>query len=581
MKLLELLQKQNKERTFFINKIINSPASKKIVISGPGTGKTYLFKRILKNKSGNSLAITFINNLADKLKVELNSLANSCTFHSFCNQILHKIDCKNINKKFIVYPNLDLLIREDLEIIKNKKINFTNILQRYDHDNENLPFYSERCNYYNAVSFNSMVLEVLEYFKINRNRIPRYEQIVVDEFQDFNKLEVEFINMLETKSPILIVGDDDQALYSILKNSSPIFIREKVNDPSYDSFELPYCSRCPRVITDAVEDIIENSKRINKLKDRCDKKYICYLPDKILDCKKYPKILDVHCSVQSKNVPYISKYIKKEIEKLKVNEIKDINKSSDYTILITGPDQYLKQIYSYLDQKENYVIDYRKYDPNKNNIQIIDGYKILIEDDFSNLGWRIILKFNKNTDIDLKDILLKTENNKKIKIRDQLSEDFLSKQIQIIEILKKIKKEETILKSEIEFLEKKFRIKIEKLREKFVDISEEKVSGISKKNSLNKVFIKLSSYVGCKGLSAGYVFILGLNEGSLPKNNMKPTDIEICQFIVAITRTIKCCYLISVDRFAGNRNGERSIFIKWINKERKKYKRISSRYWKN
>ena len=108
MDLSEILKKQNKERTSSTNKIINSLAIKKIIISGPGTGKTFIFKKILKNKGGNCLAITFINNLANKLKIELDGLATSCTFHSLCKQILHKIDCKNINKQFILYPNLDL-----------------------------------------------------------------------------------------------------------------------------------------------------------------------------------------------------------------------------------------------------------------------------------------------------------------------------------------------------------------------------------------------------------------------------------------------------------------------------------------
>lgn len=36
---------------------------------------------------------------------------------------------------------------------------------------------------------------------------------MIDEFQDFSALEVEIIKQLESHGNILIVGDDDQAIY--------------------------------------------------------------------------------------------------------------------------------------------------------------------------------------------------------------------------------------------------------------------------------------------------------------------------------------------------------------------------------
>jgi superfamily I DNA/RNA helicase len=76
-------------------------------------------------------------------------------------------------------------------------------------------------------------------------KIPKYSHIVVDEFQDFNKLEVDFINLLAKNSPILLAGDDDQALYQF-KGSSNQFIRDRFNKTfvGYEPFNLPYCARC-------------------------------------------------------------------------------------------------------------------------------------------------------------------------------------------------------------------------------------------------------------------------------------------------------------------------------------------------
>jgi len=81
--------------------------------------------------------------------------------------------------------------------------------------------------------------------------IPQYDKIIIDEFQDFNKLEVTLIDLLSQRSPILIVGDDDQALYKDTKDANPEYIRQRFYDKTfgYSSFCLPYCSRCTSVLS--------------------------------------------------------------------------------------------------------------------------------------------------------------------------------------------------------------------------------------------------------------------------------------------------------------------------------------------
>ncbi len=55
----------------------------------------------------------------------------------------------------------------------------------------------------------------------------------------------------------------------------------------------------------------------------------------------------------------------------------------------------------------------------------------------------------------------------------------------------------------------------------------------------------LTSYVGCKGLSAGHVFVVGASNGDMPRDPNNIKDVEISQFIVALTRTRKQCHVIS------------------------------------
>jgi len=82
------------------------------------------------------------------------------------------------------------------------------------------------------------------------------------------------------------------------------------------------------------------------------------------------------------------------------------------------------------------------------------------------------------------------------------------------------------------------------------------------------VSIKITTVNGSKGLSANYVFLIGMNNGDFPKDSQNPTDNEICQFIVGLTRTRKKCYFISNFRFGLAFEKSKSAFIDWIKSER-------------
>ncbi|MEI9960192.1 MAG: hypothetical protein WDM76_03380 [Limisphaerales bacterium] len=63
----------------------------------------------------------------------------------------------------------------------------------------------------------------------------------------------------------------------------------------------------------------------------------------------------------------------------------------------------------------------------------------------------------------------------------------------------------------------------------FLPKEEEEKAAIDK----TKPRILLTSFKGCKGLSAGHVFLVGVHNGSIPKNANAINDVEISQFIVA------------------------------------------------
>lgn len=577
-KLKIFLKKQKESRNKFTNKVLDSEHPKKVIIAGPGTGKTYALYRLSKEKRGNYLALTFINNLVDKIKIDLGDDVKSYTFHGYCKKLLHNIDCDGINNNFIYFPKLTLIIKSDAQIIYNVKPNFDRSFKCLYQKSKNIPFYLKRGNYYNAVSFDDSVYRVLMYFRNNLDKLPTYEQIFVDEFQDFNKLEVEFINIMALKSPILIVGDDDQALYT-RRYSSSKYIREKFNDPSFEKFELPYSSRCTKVITSAINDVVSKARSLNNLKDRINKKFICYLPEKLNDSRIYPKIIHVKCSVQKKNVPYISRYIEKEIDLLKTEEIKSANKKGDYTILIIGPKHYLEMINTYLVNKNKYKVFYEERKRKSDKLSLLEGYKILLNEGIlTNLGWRVIIEIDS---LNNNEKIIKKTLNKNNNLYDLLSNEYKDKHIKVLELLRELIKGK-VSSQNIKFLEEQLGLEIENIKEK---LELEPIEKNHERKELlleeDEIYIKLTTYEGSKGLSAGFVFIVGLNNGILPKDKYFPTDIEICKFIVALARTIKKCYLISNYRFGKKIEGSYSIFIDWIGKEKIEIENVNKEYWKN
>jgi superfamily I DNA/RNA helicase len=129
---------------------------------------------------------------------------------------------------------------------------------------------------------------------------------VVDEYQDFSPLEVEFIDQLATVSPTLIVGDDDQALYGF-KHASPEFLRRLATGGVYERFELPYCSRCTAVLVDAVNRVVQVAHENGLLAGRIEKRFDSFVPAKGPDSERYPRIIHAQCTVQNARAPYMAR----------------------------------------------------------------------------------------------------------------------------------------------------------------------------------------------------------------------------------------------------------------------------------
>jgi len=521
-----------KERENDITTIKNSTHPRKVVVGGPGTGKSYLFSELIKNKLSkgktNFLAITFIGKLRDVLADDLCGLAKTTTMHSFARSfILQQYEGWNY------HPRMYELISEDLkaEGVETFKIGDENYIQK--------------TKYYQAVGDDDVVHYAVRICKKYPNKIPVYDLILVDEYQDFSLIESEFVDLLAQKNNIVIVGDDDQSLYGF-RGSSPFFIRKKydLKNIHWESYTLRFCSRCTEIMIKYFHTLVErfnlnNPVESDPAKKRIKKEYICYAPDgerdsKIYDSRANPQIhLIKNCPVGM-----IAYKIKNELEKLvenqKVKEILVIGEGQSCEALLKKIAQQLKNYgfknVDYRGRDDGCVLRFRQ--------AIIDAYKFIAKDESSLLGWRILGNIANQEE--------KEQHVRNAKTLIAIIDGTPSK-------LKKIKEEDIrILEATIEnwgdesdetATEAERNKQNEEIR-KGVLIQDLKRSNLHLSRPLCNLDIAVCNILNSKGLNADIVFIIGFDQGKFP-SKVNATDSEIYQMLVATTRAKKRVYLIN------------------------------------
>jgi superfamily I DNA/RNA helicase len=531
----------------FSEKLVNSDHCKKLIVAGPGTGKTTSFKKILAKNNcskNDALVVTFINNLKNDLDKELSGQSSIYTFHGYCLLLLKTQSSfrVNISDSFHYYPLLAKIINSDWPLINPDQEcpKFIELIRKLK-INKSIDFFIKRANYYDATGYDDSVLRVYALARKDRDLIPSYKQIIVDEFQDFNLLEAKTLELLAEKSPILIAGDDDQALYCNLRFSDPSIIRSLHLDNSYNNFELPYCMRCTEVIVDTVNDLVAKAKEQKKLENRVEKTFDYFPPKKQIDSERFPKINLINCSIQRKNPPqnnFFARFIEKEIKKIPEGEIKEAQEGNYPTVLIIGPKQYCSQITEYLKSKGLNPKSTR--DEPEKEICREDGLKLLRIDPNSNLGWRILIECDK----------------------PKFLQSAISATNGLSELLRN-------------FIDKDYQRQIFEEIEKYQEENDTEISDDLKEKEIE---IVITSFEGSKGLSAQRVFIVGLHNGDIPKDKNNIKDIEICRLLVALTRTRKNCSILYTNNFGGNKK-EKSIFIDWINQIRFDKVKVDKNYW--
>ena len=196
---------------------------------------------------------------------------------------------------------------------------------------------------------------------------------------------------------------------------------------------------------------------------------------------------------------------------------------------------------------------------------IVDAYKILIIDEQSNFGWRILLHVlcDEKTQ---KQVVNESEGGRPM--RALLDANFVATHLEAVQLAYSVIVGERAAEA-VQLRLKELLGPSADVIMSWLTLNDADDQGVLDQG---KPTILLTTYKGCKGLSAGHVFIVGTHDGSLPKDRNAMEDREISQFVVALTRTRKQCHVISNKWFIAPRDGngqfvapfEPSPFAEWI-----------------
>ncbi len=250
-KILDGLNEQQREA-------VVAPPGPLLITAGAGSGKTtVLTRRIAWLIEANGVsphrifAVTFTNKAAREMKLRVDSLLgrNSApyqiaTFHGFSNRflrihheaaglprdftILDQDDQKSFINRLMKDSQLNVRNKTPRDVqsyINNKKERQLRASQAYNDShylNEIIgpvyELYERECNIRGLVDFAEILLRTVEVMQRNqlvRDAIhERYHHILVDEFQDTNEIQIEWLKLFSSHlNYITAVGDEDQSIY--------------------------------------------------------------------------------------------------------------------------------------------------------------------------------------------------------------------------------------------------------------------------------------------------------------------------------------------------------------------------------
>ncbi len=278
-----------------------------MVLAGPGSGKTLVITwriRFLIEQMGinpaNILVITFTRAAAAEMKKRFEQFEGMKdagvtfgTFHSVFFMILRyayhysgaSIVREESRRRYIrdMAQSLDLEMEDENEFISNilNEISYVKgemIAIEYFHSGTcSDEIFTRLCQGYdqslrrdNLIDFDDMLVFCHDLLK-NREDIramwqQKYRYILIDEFQDINRVQYEIVKMLTGRDQnLFIVGDDDQSIYRFRGARPEIMLGFQKDFPRARRVVLNVNYRSSSEIVDSARNLIlHNTKRFDK-----------------------------------------------------------------------------------------------------------------------------------------------------------------------------------------------------------------------------------------------------------------------------------------------------------------------------
>lgn len=551
-----------------------------MVLAGPGSGKTrvitYRIANMVVNKNikpTSILAISFTKASSIEMKNRALSLSNDFrmnkvtygTFHSVFFRILRyfenyniesildektkRIGLKNILKGLNIEnadddETIGQVINE-ISYVKNElmdKRDFKSEVLTNDEFIKVYNFYEEYKQQMNKIDFDDMLIKTYELLKNNKAALDRvrsvYRYILVDEFQDINKVQFEALKLIANPSNnIFVVGDEDQSIYGF-RGSRPDFLLE---------FE-EYFSNTKKVLLDinyrSKGEIINIA---NRLIEKNTNRY-----EKVIKCGQGngAKVNYISPEDSEEEAVYIAKDIKNKVQE-------DYTEYTDFAVIYRTNIQSRALVDVFMDMRIPFVVkdsivtiydhwaaqDILAYlrigvNPNSNKdwIRIInkpfryiskDNLNLIKDEpDFINslinkcdLHPKQVKTIN-DLDIDISYVKGLNPKNAISYIRTTLDYDryildyCANRKIKtngLIEILNELESSATNFKTIQEYLEH-----IERVKSEIVD----------NKNNKETDGVIFTTMHSAKGLEFKNVYIIGANEGTIPHEKSYEIDNE-------------------------------------------------------
>jgi DNA helicase II / ATP-dependent DNA helicase PcrA len=296
---------------------VTLPPEHALILAGAGSGKTrVLTTRIAwllqtgQISPGGVMAVTFTNKAAKEMMTRLSAMLPVNvrgmwigTFHGLCNRFLrahHKLAnlpqafqildtqdqlsaikrlCKQHNVDDERFPPKQLQYfisgcKEDGERPRDVKLRDEETRRKV----EIYELYEEQCQREGVVDFGELMLRSYEVLRDNdpvrEHYQRRFHHILIDEFQDTNRLQYAWIKMFSTppiegltpaRNAVFAVGDDDQSIYAFRGarvGNMADFVRE-FQVQHQIKLEQNYRS-CSNILDSANQLISHNSHRLGK-----------------------------------------------------------------------------------------------------------------------------------------------------------------------------------------------------------------------------------------------------------------------------------------------------------------------------